>query len=555
MLTPTGRALRIAWLEPSRLPYGYDDQNIYSGVLFPRAGPKMAGLLRSLGHEIEVISGETSVIDPDEIARDFDFACLSVLSNTTPHGLVLGRWLTERGMPVVMGGYQFAHQQVTPETLAPTEQALDFVPYVIRGEGYQALPQLLAALDDQLPLDKVAGLSYRAGDGRIVHNAFGPPISPEAFSDLPPADWSVIRDVNKMHVASVHGLVGCPRTCSWCAVWPRDGNGKQKSGAREMVAELMKTLELRRFRHVFFSADNFPVIHTWAKEVCDELIARGMSIPWTCQGEVPAVQREELVDLMAAAGCRRWCIGMESVNDAALQDSNKRQNRQMMEEAVRTLHDKGFHIHGMFIVGLPHDTPDTIRTTIRWAKAMKLESVQFLCLADLPGSPDYEKYKLWEHSFRPFDGALEPLNWMFVNGHYARLGNETMSYADVQDTMLEAMTTFYTWPRMLSSFVKLHPPTWRAEGRKGTPLVRRIKESHLNSIVVGLLRSRGVIEMRRWAKAPMNRAYRDLLRTQGAAFEDAKQRLLRHLPQEWLETLERVHQQRPRTAPRVVYAV
>ena len=161
VVVPPAAVRRIAWIEPARLPYDYDDQNIYSGILFPRAGPKMAGLLKSLGYEVEVISGELSPLDPDEIARDFDLACISVLSNTAPYGMILGRWLVERGLPVVMGGYQFAHTKTDARAMRPTEQALDFVPYVVRGEGYVALPQLLEAFSMGGALDDVPGLSYR----------------------------------------------------------------------------------------------------------------------------------------------------------------------------------------------------------------------------------------------------------------------------------------------------------------------------------------------------------------------------------------------------------
>ncbi|MBI2300480.1 MAG: radical SAM protein [Armatimonadetes bacterium] len=535
---------RIAWLEPSRLPFGFDDQNIYSGILFPRAGPKMAGLLQSLGYEIEVISGELSAIDVDEIARDFDLACISVLSNTTPHGLVLGRWLTERGLPVVMGGYQFAHNRWDLDALATTAEALDFVPYVIRGEGYAALPRFLQALDGKLPFSSVGGLSYRTPDGRTIHNGATPLLDRDQMNELPLADWSAVRDVETLFIVSAHGMQGCPRSCSWCAVWTRDGQRNRNTAAERLVDELEGALSVTKCQHVFFSADNFPVIHTWATEVCEEILHRGLDVSWTCQGEVAAVQRTELVELMARAGCRRWCIGLESINNASLADSNKRQTRETMEEAIRMLHERGVHVHGMFIVGLPHDTPETIRETVAWAKRMRIETCQFLCLADLPGSSDYEQHRLWEKSFRPLTDAYEPLNWMFVNGHYGRLGNEVMPPAVVQRVMGDAMLSFYSLPRALSRLVTLDMETFRVARRQGKGWFRSLREAHYHNLIVAFLRLRGWRDTHKWLKVPINQTYLRLLDARPEEVPALSRELVSHLPPEWVSTFERVYAER-----------
>jgi len=539
-----GRPHRIAWLEPGRLPHGSGDLNIYSGILFPRAGPKMAALLRSLGYEVEVISGENAVIDVDEIARDFDTACISVLSNTAAHGLVLARWLHRRGLHVILGGYQFAHTELTPDSLAPTEEALDFAPYVVRGEGYVSLPQLLAALAGERPLSDVGGLSYRDARGVSVHNPPGPLATRDEINALPLQDWSTVRGRETMRVVAVHGMQGCPRECSWCAVWTRDGRQNRNTDAGRLVDELEASLPHGPFQHVFFSADNFPVLHTWATAVCEEIVRRGIDIGWTCQGEVGATQRGELLDLMCRAGCERWCLGLESINPASLQGSRKRQSRETMEQAVRELRRRGVCIHGMFIVGLPHDTPESVRETLAWAQRMGLETVQFLCLIDLPGSSDYERRNLAQVSFRPFEGALAPLNWMFVNGHYARLGNETMSCADVHDAVAEAMLRFYALPRAIGPLLGVnwaHYRTCRAHGRGKWASLRAAR---INSLFTGILRLRGWLNVRRWLRLPANQAYRALLSAAPEQAEALRERLLAQVPLAWVATLHEVHRER-----------
>jgi radical SAM superfamily enzyme YgiQ (UPF0313 family) len=529
---------KIAWLEPARLPFGWDDQNIYKGVLFPRAGPRMAGLLDARGYDTTVISEEISPLDVDEIAREFDAVCLSLLSNTAPCGLILGKQLGDRGVPVVAGGYHFAHTTMTPDTLATTIQALDFVPYVIRGEGYTALPQLLDAWQGRHDLAHIPGLSYRVGD-EIVHNPAGPLATKEFFNELPLPAWEKVRDRDRMLVVSVHGMQGCPRRCSWCAVWTRDGQRNRNTDAVRVVDELEHALASGHYRHVFMSADNFPAIHTWARDVCEEILRRGIRIPWTCQAEVQAAFRTDLVDLMKRAGCVRWCIGLESITNGSLQASDKRQNVEQMEEAIHILHDRGIHIHGMFICGLPQDTRKSLRETVRWARRMQIESLQFLCLSDLPGSKDYEEQHLWTQSFRPFDPPYDLLNWMFVNGHYARLANDQMSLHDVQRAAIEGMCQFYTLGSVARLWTWPDGDTFRAERAAGQSWWGALRAGVWHNWVAGFLHWRGYHLTRQWDRAPFNRLYHQVLQHPERRAELMGQ-MLDLLPVEWRGVLEQV---------------
>lgn len=533
---------KIAWLEPSRLPFGWDDQNVYQGILFPRAGPRMAGLLEAHGYETTVISGELSPLDPEEIARDFDAVCLSLLSNTAPHGLILGKQLSDRGLPVVAGGYHFAHTATTPDTLAATTQALDFVPYVIRGEGYVALPQLLEAWQGRYDLARIGGLSYRLGD-QVVHNPSAPPVTEEFLNELPWPAWDRVRDGDRMWVLSVHGIQGCPRRCSWCAVWPRDGRGQRTINPVRLVDELERSLATGHYRHLFMSADNFPVLHRWARQVCEEIIRRGIRIPWTCQAEVPAAFHTDLVDLMKQAGCIRWCLGLESLNDASLQASNKRQNVAQMEEAIQILHQRGIHVHGMFICGLPGDTRESLRQTVRWARRMQLESAQFLCLSDLPGSLDYEERQLWTKSFRPFPPPYDLLNWMFLNGHYARLASDQMSLYEVQRASIEGMRQFYTLGRTIRWWLLPHGGTFRAERAAGRSRWAALRAAIWHNWVAGFIHVRGYVLTRRWERNPFNRLYQQLLLHPERRAE-LVERMLERLPAEWRQVLDQVAAER-----------
>ncbi|GEM_PF-1449877 len=537
---------RIAWIEPSRFPYGYGDQHVFKGWVIPRAGPQMAGLLDSLGYDTVVYCGEGAPIEVEEIARNFDMACISVLSCTATHGLILGKQLSDMGMPVVAGGFHFAHALMTPETLAPTTEALDYVPYVIRGEGYRSLVELLEALEGKRSFESIFGLSYCFGDEKI-HNPPAQLMTREELNQLPLPKWEKVIGVRRGCVISIHGVYGCPRKCTWCAVWPRDGRGNRSIDPARVVDAIEHALKVQgrgdgRITWIFFSSDNFPAIKDWANGICEEIIRRKLPIKWTCQAEVAAAKRLELIKLMKKAGCEWWCIGFESISEDSLRASEKQQSLKDMEEAIRVLHSHGIKIHGMFICGLPGDTRESIFKTVEWAKRMGIETIQITCLVELPGSQDYETKRQWERAFRPFQPPYELLNWLFTNGHYARIAMGKMSLYEIQRCAIEGMKRFYSIGHILKAIF----PNWNTlkyELRHGSGLLKGLKAACIDSIYVMALRMRGLKLLRQWESSKLNQLYQMMLQFP-ERIPQLVQEVLKLIPKEWIEVMEKVAKER-----------
>ena len=538
----------IAWVEPSAFPQeGYvGPTSIYSGVMMPRAGAAMAARLAQHGYKTVILSGELTALDPDRIAGISRTVCLSTLSNSAPYSLILADQLKQRGCTVIMGGYHFAQQMINEATLMPTVEALSFCDYVIRGEGYDALPQLLEALSDQRRLSLVSGLSWRDQDG-YHHNSCRQTTEPAR--DLPMPNWQTMVDADQIRCLGVQGVKGCPRACSWCAVAGRDGRGgfANRRDAVQVVDEIEQALtHLRRAVHLFFTADNLVVQVEWLKQVCDEMIRRRVRVPWTCQAETPTLAKHpDLLEVMAQAGCVRVCLGLESVSVKALTDSDKASNVQTMTQAVHNAHQAGIAVHGMFIVGLPGDGEREVRSALDWCHEHRVETAQFLCLMGLPGSNLTENDNLIARSFRPFKGALAPLNWLFMNGHYAQLASDSLDLAAVQQISLDTTGAFYRLDRVFAGLLRPQLNVWRAARRRGATVVEAAKQMAWSQIVTAALRWRGYSKTKAWRNHPLNQAYLALLQANSkAGRERALDELVRQLPEGWVETLDRVHQQR-----------
>ncbi|RYY64907.1 MAG: radical SAM protein, partial [Chitinophagaceae bacterium] len=102
---------------------------------------------------------------------------------------------------------------------------------------------------------------------------------------------------------------------------------------------------------------------------------------------VDAVLRGNLIEEAARAGLRSIFVGFETLSNANLAQSNKRQNQgRDYGEAIRRLHDLGIMINGSFVFGLDDDGPDVFARTVDWAVQQGLTTATFHILTPYPGT-------------------------------------------------------------------------------------------------------------------------------------------------------------------------
>jgi radical SAM superfamily enzyme YgiQ (UPF0313 family) len=100
------------------------------------------------------------------------------------------------------------------------------------------------------------------------------------------------------------------------------------------------------------------------------------------------VDREVLTE-MKAAGLVSLKYGVESGAQELIDASGKRLGLEQVEEAVRISKELGIEVHLTFTFGLPGETGETIRRTIRKAIELDPFSVQFSIVTPFPGTQYY----------------------------------------------------------------------------------------------------------------------------------------------------------------------
>jgi anaerobic magnesium-protoporphyrin IX monomethyl ester cyclase len=321
---------------------------------------------------------------------------------------------------------------MTMETLRPFP-ALDFV---LRGEPEMTLRELLDMLEDKKPSDPrvvkmlretahvqskarmdapgrqstpdtddplafVLGLAWRRG-AEIVINPDRPFIPnlddlPIPRHDLLPIEKQIMPMIKGPFTFIVTSR-GCPAGCKYCIKHVTYQNSVRVRSAENIVAELEVLVQLG-VHNIHMYADLFTVNREHVVSLCRLIIARGLKIRWTCNSRVDYVD-EEMLKLMAQAGCWYISWGIESANESILKRARKGYKKEQAFRALRWSKAAGISNWGYFIIGLPGETEESIRETIDYAKELPLDIALFHIAAPYPGTPFF--YEVVENNwFRP----------------------------------------------------------------------------------------------------------------------------------------------------------
>ena len=406
---------KVALIEPK--PAGY---HVYSRIALPRLGlPLLGAMLRQRGIEVSIYCPAFHEIDYDDVLRS-DLVGISTTTSTAPEGYRIAGQMKQAGIPVMIGGSHVSFM---------ADEALEHADYCVRGEGEYTMLELIDAIESGSGFGAINGLSYKVGE-ETRHNP-----DRELVTDLdalPFPDLSLIKGSEKIRITPVATSRGCPYDCNFCSVVRMFGRGCRERSI-ESVTEELRTL---RPGNVFFYDDNFTANRERTKRLLESMLRTGGVQGWTAQARVDVVRDKELLRLMKRSNCYILYIGFESVNPATLKEYNKHQSVEEIEEAVRVLHEHGIMAHGMFVFGAENDDAQSLRSTLKFALKNHIDTVQFMTLTPLPGTPYFNEMER--------QGRLLTNEWHLYDGQHVVYQPSKMSPYELQKETFRAMKRFYS---------------------------------------------------------------------------------------------------------------
>ncbi|HHI96809.1 MAG TPA: radical SAM protein [Thermodesulfatator atlanticus] len=411
--------MKIVAIEPKNVR-----THVFSAFKLPRlAMPLLGTILRDRGHQVKVFLEELGPVDENAV-KEADLVLISTITSTAPRAYAMAdRFRRQYGKTVVMGG---VHVSFVPD------EAIQHADFVLRGEGDDAIVELVEAIEAGGGFEKILGLTWRQ-NGKVIHNP--PRKGVTDLDQLPIPDFSLIPGVDpkKMRIYPMMTSRGCPHACIFCSVAPMFGR-RYRFRAKELLLEELARIE--KGQHVFFYDDNFTAHRPRTKELLEGMIRQGFKGSWSAQVRIDIYKDKELLELMRKSNCFLVYVGIESINPETLKTYKKGLTYQEIYEGVQVLHKYGIRIHGMFVIGADTDTPETIQATLDFAREVRLDSAQFLVLTPIPGSVLYENWLK--------EGRVFSTQWDLYDGHHVVFHPKNLTLTKLQEEGFRLHREFYS---------------------------------------------------------------------------------------------------------------
>ena len=397
--------MKVVLIEPASA-----EANVYSKLHMPLLGPIYLGtILKNRGHDVQIYNED--IYRPDYSRLNADIVGISILTLTAKRGYeIAGRFPKEK---VIIGG---VHASLLPD------EALQFARQVVVGEAEEVIA------------DVVEGSIKEA----IV---YGKPL--QNLDSLPHPDFSLIKGYKSpAFIMPISTSRGCPFDCTFCSVTKMFGREYRFRSAQNVIQELAS----RNARSLFFCDDNFTA-HPKRTRTLLELMLKHKIRNWSCQVRCDAAKDDELLSLMARAGCNVVCVGFESINSKTLQAFQKKQSIDDIINAISSFRRKKIRIHGMFVLGGDDDSEKTIWDTLKFAIKQKIDTIQMMILTPVPGTKLHEELKKQNRIFSH--------DWNLYDGQHVVFKPKLLSAKQLQLNVLGAYAKFYSLSMSISLLIRL----------------------------------------------------------------------------------------------------
>ena len=248
-----------------------------------------------------------------------------------------------------------------------------YVDYIINGPGDEAFGELLNSIINKTDSSSIKNLIFKK-NGEFVRTQKSELFEQDKLPDLPykklnelyPIKYYLGKTFLGTKTAAYHSSVGCPFTCSFCAVVPiYEARWKGKSAP--LIYKDIKFLKDEYGANaVEFHDNNFFVSEKRTVEF-SKLIKKENMI-WWGEGRIDTINKynDESLAIMREAGCRMIFFGAETGNDAILKQMDKggTQSGEQIKAFAARMRKFDIIPEYSFVLGLPAETPEKVMQQI-----------------------------------------------------------------------------------------------------------------------------------------------------------------------------------------------
>jgi len=429
----------------------------YLAVNLPQLGlASIAAVLEKNKHEVALFDAASDFTTSEEewIRRilDFfpDFIGFSTITANFWNAYRICRVIKDKRdtIKTVFGG---VHASWGRELLLGSFPAID---YIIAGEGEYSFLRLIRG---DAP-ETIPGLCYRNGETCLAG-----PVQDKStlcsMDDLPfpaynllqgfPGKYSMPLFCYPRHPgASIISSRGCVYQCSYCdrSVFKQSFRWNSPEYTCELILYLNREYGIK---HIMFYDDLFTMNRNRVQTLCHLLRASGKPVSFNCIVRIGHID-SDLIQELKSAGCWMVNVGIESGDQNILDSHKSGLTVQNIRTDVELLYNSGLWVKGLFMMGFPGETEESIKKTMALAYSLPLKDANVTAFTPFPGSPIYENIS----NFGTFDKDWS--NWQNMDCvNFVFIPSETGSKHILEKYYKEFLTGFYNRPFMRSVYRKM----------------------------------------------------------------------------------------------------
>jgi anaerobic magnesium-protoporphyrin IX monomethyl ester cyclase len=335
----------------------------------------------------------------------------STTTSSFPDAAELAQKIKEKSPDImtVCGG---VHVSALEGKLLQDYPAFDFL---AAGEGELTM----AELAEGVPPAKIKGLIWRRGEQVITNE---PRLKIDDLDSLPFPAYEKLRGFPRNYHLPLFSYVntpgatmitsrGCTFQCSYC-----DRSVFQKGFRYNSAAYIYKHMKYLRekfgVRHINIYDDLFTANRQRIVELCDKLTRYPLGMNFNCAVRVGYTD-DELLRMLKDAGCLMVSLGIESADPQMLARHKAGVSLDKVRDTVQRIQVAGLRAKGLFMMGLPGETEESIHRTSDFIISLGLDDMNMAKFTPFPGAPLWSTIRQ-EGSFNEDWRLMNCLNFVFV---------------------------------------------------------------------------------------------------------------------------------------------
>lgn len=279
--------------------------------------------------------------------------------------------------------------------------------YIIRGEGEETLKELVSALEKNLDVADISGITYLTNN-YVYTNPARPVIKNLDSLSFPAWDlvdmnaykkiWNKHHGYFSLNLATTRG---CPFRCNWCAK-PIYGNRYNSRSPEHVIKEIEWLIDTYQPDHFWMCDDIFGLKPGWVKAFAKLIDQKKLSFKYKIQSRVDLLLESETTKYLASSGADTVWVGAESGSQKILDAMDKGTTVQEIYEATKLLKQHGIKVGFFLQFGYPGEEQADIDKTLKMVLNLMPDEIGISVSYPLPGTKFYMNVKA---------DLLEKQNW------------------------------------------------------------------------------------------------------------------------------------------------